>query len=307
MHTYPWHLGDYLKDCAHLTDEEDLAYRRLMDLYYTQEGPIPNKTQWVAKRIRMVGRETAVASVLREFFQLNGVGTAGYWHQKRCDAEIAKYQKRVVANQENGKKGGRKPNPNPPGNPLGSKPEPRTRTKKTPLPPQVGEWFECFWNEHPRKVGKPNALKAYVAALARGATAEVILAGLRRHLPTWNAKKQAGEGDKIPHPSTWLNRDGWNDEVLATGGGHGCEGSNWWDTKRGVLDKGVALCIPGPADDSPKAWFDFMAAVWVAMGEGPWWDKTSVAYPIAVRLRDQGSEVTATVLAGLKKEVEHAN
>jgi uncharacterized protein YdaU (DUF1376 family) len=308
MHYYPFNLKDYLVETAHLPPMADLAYRRLLDLYYKEEAPIPNKPKWVANRIRLDSEEPIIGFVLREYFALDGTGVTAVWRHERADKEIAKYQKKAAVARKNGVL-----------HVAGTKQEPKSdadrsltknhkpRTRNTPLPPQVGEWFECFWNEHPRKVGKPDGLKAYVAALARGATAEVILAGLRRHLPTWNAKKQAGEGDKIPHPSTWLNRDGWNDEVLATGGGHGCEGSNWWDTKRGVLDKGVALCIPGPADDSPKAWFDFMAAVWVAMGEGPWWDKTSVAYPIAVRLRDQGSEVTATVLAGLKKEVEHAN
>lgn len=305
MHTYPWHVGDFLKDCAHLTDEEDLAYRRLIDLYYTQEAPIPNRTQWVAKRIRMVGRERVVGSVLHEFFTLEGAGVDGLWRQKRCDAEITRYQKRVVANQENGKKGGRKPNANPPGNPIGSKPRTRTKNQIPPLPPEGVKAFEVFWNDHPRKVGKPNALKAFTAAVVgRGAKPEDILAGLKRHIPVWNAKKAEGEGDKIPHPSTWLNRDGWNDEVMPEGAPKTLNGgsiADWWESKSGLLDKGVQLGIPAPADEGANTWAQFKANVWVAAGDGPWWDKTSVAYPIAVRLRDQADDVVAAVTGALRR------
>lgn len=295
MHTYPWHVGDYLKDCAHLTDDEDLAYRRLIDLYYTQEAPIPDKTGWVTKRIRMVGKEGAVASVLKEFFERGD----GFWRQKRCDAEIAKYQKRAATSRENGKGGGRPPGGNPQKT---QRVTTRTRTKNhrnTPLPPEGEVAFGVFWNEYPRKVGKPKALVAYAAALARGATSEAILAGLKAHIPC----EQWQDLTKVPHPTTWLNRDGWNDQVVskgATASGGGL--ADWWESKTGLLDKGMQLGIPAPADESANNWAQFKANVWVAAGDGPWWDKTSIAYPIALRMRDQGSELAATVLTGLKGE-----
>jgi uncharacterized protein YdaU (DUF1376 family) len=302
MHTYPWHVGDYLKDCAHLTNDEDLAYRRLMDLYYTQEGPIPDKTQWVAKRIRMVGNEVAIATVLKEFFERKD----GAWWQKRCDVEIAKYQKKAATSRENGKGGGRPPG----GNPAKTqRVTTRTRTKNqvnTPLPPEGAVVFDEIWNLHPRKVGKPKAMQAFAAALAKGVKPEDVLAGLKRHLPGWNAKKAAGEGDKIPHPTTWLNREGWNDEVMPEGSPGDGARADWWDSKQGLLDKGMHLGIPAPADEHPNTWAQFKAAVWVAAGEGPWWDKTSVAFPIAVRLRDGGGAVAAAVLAGLRKEPANA-
>lgn len=135
MHHYPFHVGDYQKDTAHFDQDpekvevpvglvRDLAYRRLLDLYHSQEGPIPNKTHWVATRVRLLAHAAIVGSVLKEFFELRD----GFWHQKRADAEVARYQKRVVTNQENGKKGGRKPTTIPTGNPVGSKPRTRTRT-----------------------------------------------------------------------------------------------------------------------------------------------------------------------------------
>lgn len=73
--------------------------------------------------------------------------------------------------------------------------------------------FARFWDLWPsgRKVGKPKALQAYTRARRRGATIEAIAAGLHAHLPAWTARVAAGEAGFIPHPTTWLNRDGWDD------------------------------------------------------------------------------------------------
>lgn len=74
--------------------------------------------------------------------------------------------------------------------------------------------FTRFWDLWPsgRKVGKPKALLAYRSARKRGAAVEQIAAGLHAHLPAWSARITAGESGFVPHPTTWLNRDGWNDE-----------------------------------------------------------------------------------------------
>ena len=42
---YKFYLGDYITHTNHLSDAEDLAYRRLLDLYYMSEAPIPLDTQ----------------------------------------------------------------------------------------------------------------------------------------------------------------------------------------------------------------------------------------------------------------------
>jgi uncharacterized protein YdaU (DUF1376 family) len=41
MHYYQFNIGDYQSHTAHLTDMEDLAYRRLLDWYYLHELSIP--------------------------------------------------------------------------------------------------------------------------------------------------------------------------------------------------------------------------------------------------------------------------
>jgi hypothetical protein len=72
----------------------------------------------------------------------------------------------------------------------------------------VDEQFAVFWKRYPRKVGKPKALLAFKRALTRSGYGE-ILAGLERHVPAWAQTPR----NFIPHPTTWLNRDGWEDEV----------------------------------------------------------------------------------------------
>lgn len=66
--------------------------------------------------------------------------------------------------------------------------------------------FTAFWSEYPKKVAKPDAQRAWVKA-ARKAELDVIMAGLRRHLPTW-AKSEI---KFVPNAATWLNGERWND------------------------------------------------------------------------------------------------
>lgn len=115
MHYYPHHIGDYKSATAHLTNEEDLAYRRLLEMYYDTESFIPLETQWVARRLR-VGTQL-LESVLNDFF----VRTEEGWKHSRCDLVIREYHEMAEKNRRNGKLGGR-PKSNKQGNknPVGS-------------------------------------------------------------------------------------------------------------------------------------------------------------------------------------------
>lgn len=74
MHYYTFNIGDYMRDTAHLDDMEDLAYRRMLDLYYLKEMPLPRSHQEIAKLIRMRTHTESIANVLREFFILTDLG-----------------------------------------------------------------------------------------------------------------------------------------------------------------------------------------------------------------------------------------
>jgi uncharacterized protein YdaU (DUF1376 family) len=111
MHYYSFHVSDYIHDTAHLSLYEDLAFRRLLDLYYTSEKPIPNKTHEVARRIRMSKQEAEIQTVLEEFFMFDSENDC--WFHKRCDEYISAYQAKAERNREVGKLGGRpRSNPN---------------------------------------------------------------------------------------------------------------------------------------------------------------------------------------------------
>ena len=94
MNFYPFHIGDYLSHTSHLTDEEDLAYRRMIDLYYQTEEPFTD-TAKLSRKVR--SSFEIVGSLLHEFF----IYEENAWHLKRADEEIAKYK----AMKDGGRKG----------------------------------------------------------------------------------------------------------------------------------------------------------------------------------------------------------
>jgi uncharacterized protein YdaU (DUF1376 family) len=98
---YKFHIGDYLASTSHLSDAEDLAYRRMLDLYYMSGKPLPLDTDSLCRKIRIDLDITEL--VLGDFFQKTEDG----YINKRCDVELAKHSKQVAVNQELGKLGGR--------------------------------------------------------------------------------------------------------------------------------------------------------------------------------------------------------
>ena len=86
MNYYPFHIGDYLSATRHLSWEEDAAYRRLLDTYYTTEKPLPVELRAVCRLVLATteSQREAVQIVLEEFFILTPEG----WSNSRADAEI---------------------------------------------------------------------------------------------------------------------------------------------------------------------------------------------------------------------------
>ena len=69
MHYYQFNIGDYQSHTAHLTDLEDLAYRRMLDWCYLHEKPLPPDPDEIARLVRMRTHSDCIAVVLREYFQ----------------------------------------------------------------------------------------------------------------------------------------------------------------------------------------------------------------------------------------------
>jgi len=91
MHYYQFNIGDYASHTRHLSPIEDIAYRRLLDLYYLHERPLNSGLTSVARQINLRDYESEVKSVLEEFFTLTDDG----WINVRADKEIAHYRGKI--------------------------------------------------------------------------------------------------------------------------------------------------------------------------------------------------------------------
>ena len=98
MHYYQFNIGDYASHTRYLTPLQDLAYRRLLDLYYLQEKPISQENP--ASYIGLNDCSTDVQRVLNDYFILTEKG----WINKRADEQIAEYRNKQKSASMAGKK-----------------------------------------------------------------------------------------------------------------------------------------------------------------------------------------------------------
>jgi uncharacterized protein YdaU (DUF1376 family) len=209
MNFYPFHIGDYISHTNHLTNDEDLTYRRMIDLYYMMENAFFDDFEWIARRVKST--EFIVAIILNEFFELQ---KDGLWHNSRADKEIAKYQYL----QESGKKGAEKrwgnrdnkptqclPNSLPITNPLATKTK---NQEPIPLKNITPIGFDLFWNSYNKKVGKPNSLKVWVKI---NPDEELLKLIVQKALADAKAKP---DSKFRKDPERWLKGQHWLDEVV---------------------------------------------------------------------------------------------
>ena len=199
---YKFHIGDYLTHTVHLSDAEDLAYRRLLDLYYMSEKAIPLETESVARKIRLDLDITE--SVLDEFFERTETG----YFNNRCHVEVTKYQHQVENNRQLGKRGGR---------PLKSESKTESKANHNPKKIQIqnknintSSKFDEFWNAWPaskRKVAKSECQKKWAKA-GCDAVAETIIAQVNALKVT----EQWTTGFE-PAPLTYINQRRWEDDA----------------------------------------------------------------------------------------------
>ena len=201
---YKFHLGDYITHTTHLSDAEDLAYRRLLDLYYMSEKQIPLNTESVSRKIRIDLDITE--SVLGEFFDKT---ENGYFNH-RCDAEVAKYQAQVANNQRLGKLGGR-----PKKTESVSELEPNGNPKKIQIKnintissQATTSRFDEFWSTWPTSKRKVAKSTCETNKLKLDTVADKILANVN----TLKGSEQWTTGFE-PAPLTYINQRRWEDGV----------------------------------------------------------------------------------------------
>ena len=213
MHYYRFHSGDYAKATRGLTLLEDLAYRRLLDLYYEQEAPIPADIERVARRIGMREHVRAVEYVLSEFFVQSDTKSEAFYRNFRCDAEISKYQaKAESARRANSARWNSKPTERD----LESDTKANAHqiptnnqepiTSNTCASSDADARFNEFWKVCPKRVDKKRARKTFKHLSKAKQDAAIADYGERYR----GVDKQF-----IPNPSTYLNGERWEDELGA--------------------------------------------------------------------------------------------
>ena len=230
MNYYPFHIGDYASATRHLSWLEDAAYRRLLDVYYVKEEPLPLDIRQVYRLVVASTNEQrkAVDVVLGEFFELTD---DGYRHS-RCDAEIhAITEKRNKASQSaQSRWGNAKANNvalpsesernanaskeqcvrienNMQTQCEGNAPNPNTNTKVNKPARATPVGFAEFWDAYPKKVGKGAAEAAWKKQCP---DLSVCLGAISLAAKSESWKCEGGK--YIPNPSTWLNQKRWEDQ-----------------------------------------------------------------------------------------------
>ena len=227
MNYYERHIGDYLKDTAHLSLLEHGVYSRLLDVYYTRESAIPSKDVMRLVGARSKDEKAAVQTVLAEFFVMEEHGD---WVQLRCEREIRRYQDKSEkarasinarwAKSKNERNTNvshelyerttddihRAPVPSNQAPVTNTPPTPRKRGTVHEFPPG----FEAVWSEYPRKVGKDAAAKAFAKRKPDAQLIEAMVKAIRTQRSGEQWTKDGGQF--IPHLATWLNQGRWMDE-----------------------------------------------------------------------------------------------
>jgi uncharacterized protein YdaU (DUF1376 family) len=99
MHYFQFNIGDYASHTSRLTPLEDLAYRRMLDLYYLNEQPLNGCITDVARELGLSEHVSEVKYVLSKFFTETETG----FSQKRIDLEIKKYKSNAKNKSKAGK------------------------------------------------------------------------------------------------------------------------------------------------------------------------------------------------------------
>ena len=105
--------------------------------------------------------------------------------------------------------------------------------------------FNEFWSLYPRKIAKATARKAWSKLSAE----QQLMAAkaIDTHCQYWRAKET--ELDFIPHASTWLNQERWEDELVIEPK-KTKESKEWMFSNEGIEAKAKELGIVGNGYDT---------------------------------------------------------
>ena len=241
MNYYSFHIGDYRGATTHLTNEEDLCYRRLLDLYYDKDGIMPDLPS-ISRRVRF--SIELVESILNEFFTLQ----ESNWIHARAQREIDSFREKSEVAKRSAEKRWCKGNANamPTQCEGNANQEPITNNQYTPLPPKgvevdevlndfipiaelasppppapvMLEDFEQFWNAYPenRRKSKLECQRQWYATRNHRPPIAELLDILSDHKDSqeWKRWQRDDGGKYIPSTLTWLSDHRWHDGLTWT-------------------------------------------------------------------------------------------
>ena len=222
MKWYKFAAAEYQIKTIHLSDAEDLTYRRLLDMAYLSEKPIPLDVNLVARRVRI--DQDIVEQVLSEFFERTEDG----FRNRRVEEEVEAYKVIVDRNLKGTKAAAEKaaeraatgvkrrsprtlkePSRDQEGNLEGDLEGNQNKNKNiNPHTPLAGG-FDRFWQawpSSPRKVGKAWCVGYWIKHDLE-ARVDVIVA----HVSSMKNTTQWLSGYE-PAPKTYLNQRRWLDD-----------------------------------------------------------------------------------------------
>jgi len=114
--------------------------------------------------------------------------------------------------------------------------EVEVKAQAQPSADKPPERFEEFWKTYPNRKAKGNAEKVWRKLKPNAELFNKILAGVERAKLTHQWQKD--DGDFIPHPATWLNSRGWEDEgVEVKTGGLSVHGQRTAEAAKRILER----------------------------------------------------------------------
>ena len=221
MHYYQFNIGDYAKSTKHLTLIEDIAYRRLLDIYYDTEKPLTLNVKQLARISGMTDYAAEINNVLNDFF----IETENGYAQKKADEEISNYHAKAVVARVNGQKGGRPKktqseprktqsvnlaNPAETGSEANYKPltinqEPLTNNQLKEKDSTAINRFGEFWDLYNKKIDRVKCEKKF-SKLKQSEVDEIFLV-IHEYIQSTPDPKYR------KNPLTWLNGNCWKDET----------------------------------------------------------------------------------------------
>ena len=101
--------------------------------------------------------------------------------------------------------------------------------------------FDTFWKSYPRKVGKEKCLNWFLTHKPN----EELVNKMTKTLEEFKQSKQWSNPQYIPHPYTWLNRGGWDDELEVQDNNFKSASKNpiqWEEAKGSTFEEDLELC-----------------------------------------------------------------